>query len=87
MTLWKSVAKTKSLKPVLRKIHLALIGLLIFLIAMLLSGCKSNAYLVQNEPINCINEIKTPLDMAKCLAEYDQKYGVDNTKRNLPCSL
>ena len=48
---------------------------LIIITTMLLTSCKSNAYLVQNEPINCINEIKTPLDMAKCLAEYDQKYG------------
>ena len=75
MTLWHSVSETKSLKPVLRKIHLALIGALICLIILLLSSCKSNAYLVQNEPINCINEIKTPLDLAKCLGEYDQKYG------------
>lgn len=29
---------------------------------------------VPREPVLCIDEIKTPLDMAKCLAEYKAKY-------------
>lgn len=26
------------------------------------------------EPITCVNSIKTPMDMAKCLTEYKVKY-------------
>lgn len=48
---------------------------LIIITTMLLSSCKSSAYLVRPEPINCINEIMTPEDMLYCLTEYDQKYG------------
>lgn len=41
---------------------------------MLLSGCKTNCNCAPLEPIMCIDNIKTPLDMADCLAEYKQKY-------------
>lgn len=75
MTYWKSVSERKSLKPLLKTTKVILIGLIIFAIVILLSGCKNSAYLVQPEPINCINNIKTPEDMLYCLSEYDQKYG------------
>lgn len=44
---------------------------------MLLNGCKQIEYVyveIPREPIYCIDNIKTPLDMANCLAEYKQKY-------------
>ena len=52
-----------------------MIGTLILLILLLLSGCKQIEYVeVEHQPITCIDEIKTPLDMAKCLNEYKQRY-------------
>ena len=42
---------------------------------LLLSGCKQIEYVeVERQPITCIDEIKTPLDMAKCLNEYKTRY-------------
>ena len=44
---------------------------------MLLNSCKKIEYIYKEpikEPITCINNIKTPLDMAKCLNEYKVKY-------------
>lgn len=49
----------------------------IFAILMLLSACVRTEYVyktLEKEPINCIDSIKTPLDMAKCLGEYKLKY-------------
>lgn len=43
------------------------------MIPLLLLGCAKTAAPVLR-PINCINEIKTPLDMANCLEEYDIEY-------------
>ncbi|MBO5843511.1 MAG: hypothetical protein J6Q96_01425 [Bacteroidales bacterium] len=45
------------------------------MIVLLCTSCVNNASLAPLKPINCINEIKTPLDQTKCLAEYDQEYG------------
>lgn len=45
--------------------------------ALLLSSCKNIEYVyveTPKEPITCIDRIKTPLDMANCLAEYKTKY-------------
>lgn len=42
-----------------------------------LASCKSVEYVyveTPREPITCIDTIKTPMDMAKCLAEYKVKY-------------
>lgn len=46
-------------------------------IVFLLTACTRTEFVyveVPREPINCIDSIKTPLDMAKCLAEYKAKY-------------
>lgn len=59
------------------KINPYLIGILISLTLLLLSSCKQTEYIyidTPKEPILCINEIKTPLDMANCLNEYKLKY-------------
>ena len=61
----------KFLKPIL------LIGIKISVILTLLNACKRTEYIYTEplkEPINCINTIKTPLDMAMCLNEYKHKY-------------
>lgn len=46
------------------------------ILAILLSSCASKIeYIeIEREPITCIDSIKTPLDMAKCLGEYQLKY-------------
>lgn len=47
------------------------------ILSILLTGCTSVEYVyveIPREPITCIDRIKTPLDMAKCLAEYKEKY-------------
>lgn len=54
-----------------------MIGTLILAILLLLSGCKQIEYVYvepDRVPITCIDEIKTPLDMAKCLNEYKKRY-------------
>ena len=64
-------------KPAPSKTNQYLIGMLIFLILLLLCSCKQTEYIYINtpkEPILCIEEIKTPLDMANCLNEYKLKY-------------
>lgn len=51
------------------------IGILIF--CLLFCGCTRTQYEykeIEREPIDCDMHIKTPLDMAKCLAEFRQKY-------------
>lgn len=73
-THWQSVNETKSLKRKQLRTKL-LIGAFISAILLLLSGCKQIEYVeVERQPITCIDEIKTPLDMAKCLNEYKQRY-------------
>lgn len=37
-------------------------------------SCKSNVNLAPIPPIDCIKEIKTPIDMRNCLVEYDENY-------------
>jgi hypothetical protein len=62
-----------SWKRPLEKIRIILIGIGILVIVLLLEGCVKTEYVcteIPLEPINCINNIKTPLDMAKCLEEY-----------------
>ncbi len=42
-----------------------------------LASCTNVEYVyveTPREPITCIDTIKTPMDMAKCLAEYKVKY-------------
>ena len=51
-----------------------LIGIEIYLIVLLLTSCAKRANPVLR-PINCIQDIKTPLDMNNCLIEYDTEYG------------
>lgn len=71
------VSEIESLKKKQKTINQVLIGTLIFLIVLLLSGCKQTEYVyvkLPPEPITCIDNIKTPLDMAKCLKEYKVKY-------------
>ena len=58
-----------------KKIHLIGIGILVIL--MLLNACKQIEYVYiepPKPPITCIDNIKTPLDMATCLKEYKLKY-------------
>jgi hypothetical protein len=60
-----------------KKIKALLIGITILVIVLLLSGCKQIEYVyveTPREPITCIDAIKTPLDMVKCLNEYKVKY-------------
>lgn len=50
---------------------------IIILAAVFLTACTQERIIyrdIPREPITCINRIKTPLDMAKCLAEYSAKY-------------
>lgn len=47
----------------------------------LLNGCKGSEAVYQEiprEPITCIERIKTPLDMAKCLNEYKLRDEAEN---------
>lgn len=51
-------------------------GILVFFL-LLLSSCARTQYVykeIEREPIDCDLYIKTPLDMAKCLAEFRQKW-------------
>ena len=51
-------------------------GILVFFL-LLLSGCARTQYVykeIEREPIDCDLYIKTPLDMAKCLSEFRQKW-------------
>ena len=76
MTKWNSVEKTKSWKNWQKAIP-ALIGMLIFLILLLLSSCVKTQYVyqeIEREPIDCDKNIETPIDMAKCLQEFRQKW-------------
>lgn len=44
---------------------------------LILSSCASEKIVyveAPKEPITCIDSIKTPMDMAKCLTEYKVKY-------------
>lgn len=77
MTKWKPIEKSKNLEMKQKKIKALLIGIMIFLIVLLLNGCKQIEYVyieTPREPIYCIDNIKTPLDMASCLQEYKIKY-------------
>ena len=74
---WQSVSKQNDLKKKQKKRKLILIGLLILVAVMLLSSCSQTKVVyveAERQPITCIDSIKTPLDMAKCLAEYKQRY-------------
>lgn len=54
-----------------------MIGWLILAILLLLSGCSRIEYVYvepEKVPVTCIDHIKTPLDMAKCLEEYKERY-------------
>lgn len=44
---------------------------------LILSACATEKIVyveAPKEPITCIDSIKTPMDMAKCLTEYKVKY-------------
>ena len=44
---------------------------------LILAACTTEKIVyveAPKEPITCINSIKTPMDMAKCLTEYKVKY-------------
>lgn len=77
MIKWKPIEKSKNLKMRQKKIKVLLTGIIILAIVLLLSGCKQVEYIyveTPKEPIYCIDNIKTPLDMAGCLQEYKIKY-------------
>lgn len=60
-----------------RKLIPILTGILGLLTLALLGGCVKTQYEykeVEREPIDCDMYIKTPLDMANCLAEFRQKW-------------
>ena len=64
MRFWKNWLK--------RKVR-CLIGIGISAAVPLLNACKGAEIVcqpIEREPITCIERIKTPLDMAKCLNEY-----------------
>lgn len=49
----------------------------ILLVILILSACTRVEYVYiepEKVPITCIDDIKTPLDMAKCLQEYRTRY-------------
>ena len=72
---WQSVRETRNLRKRRQRIKITLIGTLILAILLLLSSCKQIEYVeVERHPITCIDEIKTPLDLVKCLNEYKQRY-------------
>lgn len=51
--------------------------MLILVTALLLNACKQTEYVYiepARMPVTCIDEIKTPLDMAECLNEYKMRY-------------
>lgn len=76
MTKWNSVARTKSLK-IWRNILSVLIGIGILVVMSLFCGCTRTQYEykeIEREPIDCDMHIETPLDLAKCIAEFRQKY-------------
>lgn len=75
-TNWKSVGKTKNSRKKSKMINLLLIGTFLLVILLLFCGCSPQIKYVEveREPITCIDEIKTPLDMAKCLNEYKTRY-------------
>ena len=72
-TPWKSVSETKSLKK-WQNIALNLVGIgLSLLMILFLFGCTKTEYIMvepKREPITCHEQIKTYLDIAKCLEEY-----------------
>lgn len=73
---WQSTEEIKNLSKRLLWIK-ALIGTLILATVLLSSGCKQTEYVYiepERVPITCIDDIKTPLDMAKCLSEYKERY-------------
>lgn len=71
-----SVRKSQNLKNWQNQIPL-LTGLLILATLLLLSSCVRTQvkYVeLEREPIDCDAHIKTPLDMANCIAEFRQKW-------------
>ena len=56
-----------------KMINRLLIGIFLLVTVLLFCGCKQIEYVYiepERVPITCIDDIKTPLDMAKCLYEY-----------------
>lgn len=53
-------------------------NVIVFLLVLLLCGCLTKTeYIyvpIKREPITCYQNLKTFLDMAKCLEEYKVKY-------------
>lgn len=50
---------------------------MLIMVLCLITSCTKDRYVyveLPREPITCIDGIKTPLDMATCLAEYKEKY-------------
>ena len=77
MTKWKPIEKSKNLEMKQKKIKVLLTGIIILAIVLLLGSCKQIEYIyveTPREPIYCIDNIQTPLDMAGCLQEYKIKY-------------
>lgn len=76
MTKWNSVKKSQNLRSYQSWIPL-LIGVLILATLLLLASCVRTQvkYVeLEREPIDCDAHIKTPLDMANCIAEFRQKW-------------
>ena len=49
-------------------------------------SCASNVNLAPIPPINCMQDLSTPLKMSECLIEYDEAYAsikniLDNQKK------
>lgn len=52
-----------------------MIKLLPFLLVLSACATEKIVYVeAPKEPITCVDSIKTPMDMAKCLTEYKVKY-------------
>lgn len=74
---WQSVNEIENLRKQPRWINHLLIGITILVILLLFCGCsQTKVVYVEPErvPITCIDHIKTPIDMAKCLSEYKIRY-------------
>lgn len=72
---WKKVSDKNNQKNLLKKIKAVLIGLMILVAVLSCCNCAKTVSHVPLRPINCINNIKTPLDQHNCLIEYDTEYG------------
>lgn len=73
---YRLVSEIENSRKLQKWINLLLIGITILVILLLFCGCSQKIEYVEVErvPITCIDDIKNPMDMAKCLNEYKERY-------------